>query len=161
MEQQLKRILTAIASDTLEKLAFLFADVDDERANDGPDPAWTGRVDFNGYFGGSLWMRISTCVIPELAGNMLGIDDDAEISEAEQQDALKEILNVICGNALPAIAGDQVEFSIEAPEVLSPEDAAKLNQKNKPACVVRLVLEDGFCDLSLIAAAPPLDLALP
>ena len=106
-------------------------------------------------------MRISTSVLPELAGNMLGMDDDAEISETEQQDALKEILNVICGNALPAIAGDQVEFSIDAPEVLSPEDAAKLNQQNKPACVVRLMLEDGFCDLYFIAAESLPELSLP
>jgi CheY-specific phosphatase CheX len=147
MEQQLKSILTAVTNDTLEKLAFLFAFPDDERVNDGPDPAVVGRVEFNGYFDGSLLMRISACAIPELANNMLGLDDDAEISKAEQQDALKEILNVICGNALPALAGDQVEFKIEAPEILSPKDAAKLNQKGKPACVVRLMLEEGFCDV--------------
>lgn len=149
MEQQLKSILTAVANDTLEKLAFLFAFADDERVNDGPDPAVVGRVDFNGYFGGSLLMRISTSAMPELANNMLGLDDDAEISNAEQQDALKEILNVICGNALPAIAGDQVEFNIGAPEIISQQDAAKLKSKGKPACVVRLMLEEGFCDLYL------------
>jgi chemotaxis protein CheY-P-specific phosphatase CheC len=108
-----------------------------------------GRVDFNGYFDGRLLMRISACVIPELANNMLGRDDDAEISDSEQQDALKEILNVICGNALPAIAGDQVEFNIVAPEILSQKDAAKLNHEDQPVCVVRLILEEGFCDLYL------------
>jgi len=147
MEQQLKSILTAVANDTLEKLAFLFAFPDDERLNDGPDPAVVGCVNFNGYFGGSLLMRISTCAVPELTINMLGLDDDAEISNADQQDALKEILNVICGNALPAIAGDQVEFKIEAPEILSQMDAVKLKKKGKPACVVRLTLEEGFCDV--------------
>ena len=149
MKQQLKNILTAVANETLEKLAFLFAFPDDERVNDGPDPAVVGRVDFNGYFDGRLLMRISACVIPELANNMLGLDDDAEISNTEQQDALKEILNVICGNALPAIAGDQVEFNIAAPEILSQKDTAKLNHEDQPVCVVRLMLEDGFCDLYL------------
>ena len=158
MEPQLKPILTAIAGDTLEKLAFLFTFGDDERDHDGPDPVMTGRVDFNGHFDGTLGMRISASVIPELAGNMLGADDDAEIPQAEQQDAVKEILNVICGNLLPAIAGDQVEFNIEAPQILSPQDAEKLDQKNKPACVVRLNLEDGFCDLyfSVRGALPEL-----
>ena len=92
-------------------------------------------------------MRISTCVIPELANNMLGLDDDADITDAEQQDALKEILNVICGNVLPAIAGDQVEFNIEAPEILSQDDDSKLKEIDNPTCVVRLMLEEGFCDL--------------
>ena len=147
MEQQLKSILASVTSDTLEKLAFLFAFPDNERVNDGPDPVVVGRVEFNGYFYGSLLMRISASVIPELANNMLGLDDDAEISQAEQQDALKEILNVICGNALPAMAGNTVEFKIEAPEILSPKDAANLNQKDKPVCVVRLMLEEAFCDV--------------
>jgi CheY-specific phosphatase CheX len=147
MEQQLKNLLTAVANDTLEKLAFLFTFPDDGRVADGHDPAVDGRVDFSGYFDGSLLMRISASVIPELATNMLGLDDDAEISNVEQQDALKEMLNVICGNALPAIAGDNVEFNIEAPEIISQKDAEKLKKKAKPACAVRLMLEEGFCDL--------------
>jgi len=147
MEQQLKSILTSVTNDTLEKLAFLFAFADEERVNDSPDPAVVGRVDFHGYFDGFLLMRISDSVIPELASNMLGLDDDAQIAKAQQQDALKELLNVICGNALPAIAGDQVEFNIAAPEILSSMDSAHLNQKDKPACIVRLMLEEGSCDL--------------
>jgi CheY-specific phosphatase CheX len=147
MEQQLKSILTAVTNDTLEKLAFLFAFADEERDIDSPDPAVVGRVDFNGHFKGFLMMRISESVVPELASNMLGLDDDAQISETQQQDALQELLNVICGNALPAIAGDQVEFSIAAPEILSLMDAAHLNQKYTPACIVRMMLEEGSCDL--------------
>jgi chemotaxis protein CheY-P-specific phosphatase CheC len=149
MEQQLKSILASVTSDTLEKLAFLFAFPDNERVNDGPNPVVVGRVEFNGYFDGSLLMRISASAIPELANNMLGLDDDAEISQAEQQDALKEILNVICGNTLPAMAGNTVEFKIGAPEILSPKDAANLNQKSEPVCVVRLMLEEAFCDVYL------------
>jgi CheY-specific phosphatase CheX len=149
MEQQLKRILSEVANETLEKLAFLFALPDDERNGDGQEPTLSGKVGFNGYFAGTLLMIISKSVIPELAANMLGLDDDAEISAAEQQDAFKEILNVICGNVLPAIAGDQVEFNIEAPELLSQKTAAKLNKENKSACVVRLMLEEGFCDMHL------------
>jgi chemotaxis protein CheY-P-specific phosphatase CheC len=161
MEQQLKSILTSVTSATLEKLAFLFAFPDNERVNDGPDPAVVGRVDFNGNFDGSLVMRVSACVIPELANNMLGLDDDAETSQAEQQDALKEILNIICGNALPAMAGHQVEFKIEAPEILSPKDAANLNQKGKPVCVVRLMLEEAFCDVYFFIRGELPDLTLP
>ncbi len=147
MEQRIKNILAVVVNETLEKLAFLFAFPDDERVNDGPTPAVTGRVDFSGFFSGSLIMRISNAAIPELATNMLGLDDDSKISEDEQQDAFKEMLNVICGNALPAIAGDQVEFNIGPPVIFSENDAQiELNQE-KPLCVVRLMLEDGFCDV--------------
>ena len=147
MEQQIRHILTVVANETLEKLAFIFAFADDERVNDGPSPAVTGRVDFNGYFTGSLMMRISQGAVGELAVNMLGLDDGCEISDAEQQDAFKEMLNVICGNLLPAIAGDQMEFHTGPPVVIPEDDARTELNQHAPVCVARLMLEDGFCDL--------------
>jgi CheY-specific phosphatase CheX len=149
MTQQLKHILTGVANDTLERLAFMFAFPDDDRRQDGPEPAVTGCVEFSGLFCGSLVVRVPTCVMPEMAANMLGLEDDAEISGEAQRDALKELTNVICGNLLPAVAGDQVEFNIGAPETLSPLDARKLLSRDIPACVVRLMLEDGYCDVYL------------
>ena len=154
MERQIRHILTGVANETLGKLAFIFAFADVERVNDGPSPAVAGRVDFNGYFSGYLMMRISQGAVGELAANMLGLDDDCEISDAEQQDAFKEMLNVICGNLLPAIAGDQMEFLIGSPMVLSEDDARmELSQKD-PLCVARLMLEDGFCDLYFYPDGP-------
>ena len=149
MTQQLKNILTGVTNDTLERLAFLFAFPDDDRGQDGPEPAVTGRVAFSGLFCGSLIVRVSTSVIPELAANMLGLEDDVEISSEAQRDAFKELTNVICGNVLPAIAGDQVEFNIGTPETLSAFDARELISRDAPACVVRLMLEDGYCDVYL------------
>ena len=147
MEPQIKNILAVVANETLEKLAFLFAFPDDDRVKDGPAPALTGRVDFRGFFSGALIMRISHSTVPEIAVNMLGLDDDFEVSDHEQQDAFKELLNVICGNLLPAIAGDQVEFNIGPPVILA-EDHAEIELKaDKPQCVVRMMLEDGFCDI--------------
>jgi len=160
MEQLLKSRLTQVANDTLEKLAFLFAFPDSERVDDGPDPTVVGRVAFFGYFNGSLLMRISSSVIPELAGNMLGLDDGAEISDVQQHDALKEIINVICGNLLPTVAGDQVEFNIEAPKILSSGEAENLPENERPACIVRLTLEEGFIDLYFFIQGEPAELRL-
>jgi chemotaxis protein CheY-P-specific phosphatase CheC len=147
MEQKIKSILMQVASETLERLAFLFAFPDDERDTDGPGPAVAGQVDFNGFFTGSLVLRVSTSALQELAANMLGLDDDAEISPTEQQDAFKEMLNVICGNALPAIAGSQVEFNIGSPVILSAGDVPAELSESEPIYVARLMLEEGFCDL--------------
>ena len=156
MEQQVKNILAGVTNETLEKLAFLFAFPDDERDSDGPQPAIAGRVGFNGFFSGSLVIRIASSVVRELSVNMLGLDDDDEISPEDQQDAFKELLNVICGNALPAIAGDHVEFNIEAPEILSESHASFALNKNKPLCVCRLMIDEGFCDVYfLIEGALP------
>jgi len=160
MAQQLKNILTGVTSETLEKLAFLFAFPDDERSDDGPKPAVTGRVEFDGKFRGALVVRLSTSVIPELANNMLGLEDDAEISPEAQQDAFKEVVNVVCGNALPAIAGEHAEFNIGAPEILSLKDAQKQIRNIAPACAVRLTLDDAYCDVYFFVEGklPELDL---
>ena len=147
MEQKIKSILARVTSETLERLAFLFTFADDERDNDGPKPAVTGRIKFSGFFAGSLLMRVSSSGIQELAVNMLGLDDDDEISAEDKQDAFKEMLNVICGNALPAVAGKQVEFRIDPPEILSEAAFATVLSGANPECIVRLMLEEGFCDL--------------
>jgi len=149
MEQKIKNILAGVTSDTLEKLAFLFVFPDEERVSDEPQPVITGRVQFNGFFSGSLVLRMSNSVLPELSANMLGVNDDAEISPEDQQDAFKEMLNVICGNLLPAIAGDHVVFNIEAPEIILENDAKTELDEEKPTCVERLTVEDGFCDVYL------------
>ena len=151
MKQQIKNILAVITSETLEKLAFLFAFQDDERSKDGPAPAMTGRVEFNGYCSGTLLMRMSQGSAAELATNMLGLDDDSVVSDEEQQDAFKEMLNVICGNLLPAMVDDREEFNIGPPVVLTEGDAATALNGEKPLCVARSMLEDGFCDVYLFA----------
>lgn len=147
MEQKIKHILTRVTGETLERLAFLFTSPDDERDSDGPAPAVTGRVDFSGFLSGSLLMRVSSSGLQELAVNMLGLDDDDEISPEAKQDAFKELLNVICGNALPAIAGNQVEFNIGSPGILSETDSAAALGEVDPEAIVRLALEEGFCDV--------------
>ena len=149
MTRQINNILSAVTNDTLERLAFLFAFPDDGRSHDGPGPAVTGSVEFSGLFSGRLVVRVSSSIIPEIASNMLGMADDDEISVEAQQDAFKELANVICGNVLPAIAGDQVEFSIGAPRTLSTQDARELLGREDPAGEVRLMVEDGYCDVYL------------
>ena len=52
-------------------------------------------------------------MLPGLAANMLGVDEAP--GSAEQADALGELANVLCGNLLPAIAGEQHVFILEAP----------------------------------------------
>ena len=63
-------------------------------------------------------MMVSTSIVPELASNMLGLDmADGPASPGQQEDALKELMNVICGNLLPEIAGCEAIFNVGAPEI--------------------------------------------
>lgn len=148
--------LAEVTTDTLERLAFIFA----SPVADGPaveeSALETVRVDFSGGFTGGLELSLSTSVLVELAANMLGADEGRTLSADEQRDALKELVNVVCGNLLPAVAGRAKEFTIGTPY---PANAGKRGWET-PVAVSHLVLEKGICRMRMRVDGPlPEDLA--
>ena len=93
---------------------------------------------------GSLALRVSRAMLPTLAANMLGLENPRLASPAQQQDALKEIANVICGNLLPHLTSPTDVFSVHEPRFL--EDA-------EPAACCRRRAE-AECEFAWIAALP-------
>ena len=151
MSEQLKEILSIVAGETLEKLAFMFSFPEDERGTMILDSAVAATISFAGPFSGTLVMTVSNQLLPELAANMLGVDDE-ETTLDQQHDALKETINIICGNLLPAIAGKEVVFNIDAPVIIAGVEAIKKaieDHDNKPASIVKLNIEESECDLFL------------
>lgn len=149
MEQPLENILSDIAGESLEKLAFLLSFPADEAGAGPPASTAAASVSFAGAFSGVLVMQMSDDALPELAANMLGLADDEETTPDQQHDALKEALNVICGNLLPAIAGSQAVFNIDPPRIVRAAQAEKQSHDGSPDCRVRLALESGQCELML------------
>jgi chemotaxis protein CheY-P-specific phosphatase CheC len=149
MKPQIDQTIMNTAVETMEKLAFLFSFPDEARMEAFPGPAIAAKVGFNGSFSGSLALRMSSSVLAEMAVNMLGLDDAEEINQELHLDAFKEMLNVICGNLLPALSGQEAEFSIDAPQIIDDDDDTKAIEFQQAASIVRLMLEDGYCDLFL------------
>lgn len=154
MTQEHSDLLREIAGETLEQLAFIFSYADDM----DPEAIWekdaTGcRVAFNGPTQGELLLNMSTAALPELAANMLGLDEGEIPPEDQQQDALREALNVICGNLLPRIGGVEAVFDIQPPEILPADGARALAEEFMAAprgCASAfLSLDDGECQLYL------------
>lgn len=161
MDQTVTKILSVVAIETLEKMAFIFGSYIED--NDPPclqGPVETVAVRFSGVFSGTLTLRISNAVLPELAANMLGIDESGPVGIDHQQDALREVANVICGRLLPLIGGKEAEFSIEQPAILGSKAAAKAHGSDDPIARVSLNLEEGGCDL-VLALDGELPTALP
>ena len=115
MRAKLEEIMSQVTIDTLEKLAFMFAFSDEGEEDPTGDSTIAGSVSFTGPFSGTLVMTMSIEALKELAANMLGFDDGEETTQDHRFDALKETMNVICGNLLPAISGDEVVFDIGVP----------------------------------------------
>lgn len=153
MNEQIKEILSRVAVETLEQLAFIFSFPEDGPVEIDYDSVMAVSVSFTGPFTGGLVMTASPQVLLELAVNMLGVDDDEVPTLDQQYDALKEAMNIICGNLLPAIAGKQAVFDIGSPEIITGGEAIKEATEKyngrSPTSMVRLDLDGEQCTLYL------------
>ena len=115
-----KELLERIVASVLEDSAFVFAMPMDEAP---PELAsWNAvgvRLKFQGHFSGycELWAPFEVAKI--LSSNMLGMDDDCPDAQEMCFDALKESLNIICGNMLTEVAGEEPVFNLGTPTTLS------------------------------------------
>jgi hypothetical protein len=150
MTTPIDAILSEVAVATLERLAFIFASPASAAAWPPPEELLAARLEFSGPFGGEMRIAMSHAAVEELAANMLGLSDGEAPGEAARADALKELLNVICGNLLPAIAGEAAEFNLASPCLAPPAPPPP----GEPAAVwIRLALDNGVCLLGLRMAA--------
>ena len=149
MSDKINDAISQVTSETLKKLAFVFASSCDPEDSTEEDPDTGVSVSFYGPFSGTLGMKVSGEVLSEIAVNMLGVDDEDEIAPGEKDDALKETINVICGNILPVIGGKQAVFKIDAPEIIPEGEDVKVKDGEKLVSDVKLELDEGRCDLVL------------
>ncbi len=153
MNNRLNETLSNVAEEVFESLAFVLPAFEDEEESTLPaeDKMTTAAITFAGPFEGSMTVSISSELLPAVAGNMLGLDFDEEPSPEMQGDALKELLNVLCGNLLPKLAGEEVVFSVAAAEVLKDNTAPSDFAGQAATVSTRLHLEGGWAELTLFA----------
>jgi CheY-specific phosphatase CheX len=103
--------------DVFEQLCFMLP------ADEG-SPA-TERVSvevvFRGARSGVLCVSLPASMVAKVAGAMLGEDDPIELEE--QHAAICELTNIVCGNALPLIAGERGVCELDSPRILAGTDA--------------------------------------
>jgi CheY-specific phosphatase CheX len=127
---------------TFEELGFMFP-VENKELTEISDSAGVRvAVAFSGVFSGRLIVQVENKVLPIIASNMLGEPEPFE--DELMYDVLGEFANVICGNALPAIAGKQEIFRLEAPQLVDQQ-----NITEKPAAAAHLELETGRANVVL------------
>jgi len=111
-------MLGEVFCDVLEKLAFMFGEPvsREELPEPGPENV-RAAMTFSGNMSGSLALAVPADMCVEIAANVLGMDPDDEIVASRGIDALKEVLNVVCGQVLTAIAGEEPIFDLSVPSV--------------------------------------------
>lgn len=141
------QLLAQVTEDTFASMAFLFPGGDD--AGPGDDRV-TLSVAFAGPHRGRLEMSLPKAILNPLAVNMLGLDEGQTPAPDQKADAVKEVLNVICGNLLPLIDDPKAVYDVSPPVLEPTNPPAAL----PPAASARVALEEGTVELRLFQDAP-------
>lgn len=144
-------VISKVAEKTFGELAFMLTmPQDDDLGDSSVVWGYGASVAFTGPFSGKLFVSISMDMMDPLAVNMLGLEPGEDPPEGVMiEDGLKELLNVICGNLLPAIAGEKVIFNISGPELLDDPTPPESLEGNRRVGQCRMLLDSGSACLGL------------
>ncbi len=121
MQQQLTATLTTVLSDVLADLAFMFTDGEEFSEQSGESWIETS-IGYKGSVGGELRLVCTRTFANQLAENLLGVDPGDGISEQESSDAVREFMNVVCGQFVTAAHGVVDVFNLTIPTVTELEE---------------------------------------
>ncbi|MDR2733487.1 MAG: chemotaxis protein CheX [Spirochaetota bacterium] len=119
MAKDSQTVIDEVFCKVLEKQAFLFPD----KTPAAELPPQSGNmlcadITFFGTEGkGKINFYAPEIMCQELAANFLGIEPDSEEAASKAPDALKEMLNMVCGNFLTDFAGETAVFDLTVPGV--------------------------------------------
>lgn len=139
-------ILYRTAALIFEELGFLMPRPDSP--GDSGDDCQTAVVLFHGPFSGCLKVILNAQLLKALSSNMLGNEDVA--GEGFEEDSLREVANVICGNALPAIFGSDPVFNLDAPQLVD-SGSFKPQSNFTTIATAKIGFDYGTADVTLYA----------
>ncbi|MDP6699057.1 MAG: chemotaxis protein CheX, partial [Candidatus Latescibacteria bacterium] len=91
---QLEQVIAGV----LQELAFMFADPADEDDAVAPnEECIKATIAFKGPVSGDLGLIFPRSLCFELIANILGLEQEDISEPSDAEDALKELLNVVCG----------------------------------------------------------------
>lgn len=123
---------------TFEELGFLFP-IRENSSNAVKNFSNSVTINFHGDCNGKIILNVSPELLPIIAENILG--DDEAPSQEMQIDALGEVANVICGNALPMIFGKTSIIRLDPPK------HSEFSQMQNSTSEIRLGFEEGQADV--------------
>ena len=118
----------AVFSEVLANVAFLFTEED--LPAPATEDAWLETsIVYRGPSRGELSLRCPRAFATLLAANLLGIDDDAE---SKSEDAVKELMNIICGQFITTMYGTGDVFDLSIPVTHELDQAPDFSNADDP-----------------------------
>ncbi len=120
MKNEMIQAMEIVAPRILEEAAFLFSESIDTTEVEphlgdpvGVELRWSGPTS------GVMRFWTERSLLPILASNMLGVDENDPVCEQKGMDALKETLNMIVGNSLTEAFGPGPVFPLDIPRTVA------------------------------------------
>jgi len=117
MQDQETATLATIFSEVLANLAFMFTDED--IADPTPGNVWLETtIGYSGTAVGTLVLRCTEDFSTLLAANLLGADPNDDDTKLIGNDAVKEFMNIVCGQYVTAAYGTEEVFNLTIPKIV-------------------------------------------
>lgn len=146
-------ILYNTAARVFESTAFAFVDPplpETEEALQGDCIAY--HIPFEGAFAGAILMKMGAALPDILTSNMLATEPDDAETKDQSMEAMGELLNIICGNVLPLIAGPVEEFILFSPRAISEKYYQEFldRKREENPVITNLIVEEVPVQVALV-----------
>ena len=140
MSNRIHEALMEVFCRVLEQVAFAFGEevAKEELPSDGSSRFLHCTIGFDGPFKGTIEVALPPQFCEELAANVLGTEAE-EITSVLAEDALKEIVNVTCGQWLTAVAGEKPIFNLSVPSIKEIDNSGWVELRDSPSSIAMIV----------------------
>lgn len=149
MDRLSKEKIREIAQTTFEITCYMFPLEQwelEEAANAECDHSGVrAMVGFGGAAEGGMIISPTEELLTAIAANMLGIESP---TEEEEEGALCEIANIICGNTVPQFASNDKICHIHPPQLIEEEEDIDQNFDDMSKQSVQVFLDEGVADIT-------------
>lgn len=129
--------LVTTLSDVFAGLAFMSVSEDPADAAEIAGARWIeAGITYSGSARGSLRLRCPQGFAYELAGNLLSVSPNDPQIEAKSSDAVKELLNIICGRVITTVYGDKPIFDLTPPTAQYLDTAPELTDSTSDSTLL-------------------------
>jgi hypothetical protein len=107
--------LARLSIDALERTAFVLADPCDDPDSLAPAELHA-HIDFRGPEVGSVDLGATRAFARNLAASLLGADA-ADVTDAQSEEALRELANILGGSVITRLGGTDCQFLLGLPQL--------------------------------------------
>jgi CheY-specific phosphatase CheX len=120
MREAIMESVSATFLEVVEQLTFMFGEPTHKSALLDADGDYVlAQISFTGDVTGTLSLAVPGACVPGIAANILGLEPEETEVDAMAADSLGEMLNVISGHVIMAIAGKGADFRLGSPRVVA------------------------------------------